>query len=197
MSQSSTNIENLEVRPRIGATQEEASTSGGMLILQATGPNEAKRAETVYQGIMAYLPTFIKKSIPPNLTDDELDGITSYFSIPHDKVDTRLALRGDQLYLPLIENNFAVHDLTPGYTLVYVEVFTYGMRLPLFSFVNNYLISINRALGQLTPIGGWLNVTIFEIICRICGVEPTVSLFSALFFISHTSFQTTFTTRRK
>ncbi|GAA0185078.1 hypothetical protein LIER_32366 [Lithospermum erythrorhizon] len=71
------------------------------------------------------------------------------------------------------------------------------MRLSFSSFVNNLLMSINRAPGQLAPISGWLNVTIFEVACHMCGVEPTVSLFSAIFTVSHTPFQTTFTTRRK
>ncbi|GAA0183388.1 hypothetical protein LIER_30807 [Lithospermum erythrorhizon] len=71
------------------------------------------------------------------------------------------------------------------------------MRLPFPSFVNNLLISINQAPGQLVPISGWLNITIFEVASRMCIIKPTFSLFSALFTSSHTPFQTTFTTRRK
>ncbi|GAA0166951.1 hypothetical protein LIER_21994 [Lithospermum erythrorhizon] len=71
------------------------------------------------------------------------------------------------------------------------------MRLSFSSFVNNLLITINRAPGKLHPISGWLNVTIFEVACRRYGVEPTVSLFFALFSISHTPFQTKFLSRRK
>ncbi|GAA0167647.1 hypothetical protein LIER_22530 [Lithospermum erythrorhizon] len=48
------------------------------------------------------------------------------------------------------------------------------MRWPFSSFVNNLLIA-----------------------CRMYSVQPTVSLFSALFSVSHKSFQTTFTTRHK
>ncbi|GAA0150870.1 hypothetical protein LIER_09714 [Lithospermum erythrorhizon] len=69
------------------------------------------------------------------------------------------------------------------------------MRLPFFSFLNYFLITISRAPGQLNPIGGWLNVTIFEVTCRIAGVEPFVSLFSALFTVTHEDFQTTFRAR--
>ncbi|GAA0183389.1 hypothetical protein LIER_30808 [Lithospermum erythrorhizon] len=104
---SENNIDNFEVHSRVGANQEEASISGGMPILQATSPvnhgpatwsagvanptrtppdpSEDERGEAPYLGIMASLPTLIKKSIRLNLTDDQLDGITSYFSIPHDK----------------------------------------------------------------------------------------------------------------
>ncbi|GAA0176170.1 hypothetical protein LIER_29213 [Lithospermum erythrorhizon] len=66
------------------------------------------------------------------------------------------------------------------------------MRLPFFRFVNYLLTTLNRAPGQLLPIGGWLNITIFEVACRMGGVEPTVSLFSALFSVSHKSFETKF-----
>ncbi|GAA0139564.1 hypothetical protein LIER_01082 [Lithospermum erythrorhizon] len=69
------------------------------------------------------------------------------------------------------------------------------MRLPFSSFVNNLIITLNRATGQLNPIGGWLNVTIFEVACKIAGVEPSVSLFSALFNITHENFQNTFRAR--
>ncbi|GAA0181358.1 hypothetical protein LIER_30232 [Lithospermum erythrorhizon] len=70
------------------------------------------------------------------------------------------------------------------------------MRLPFSKFVNNLLISINRAPGQLNLTGGWLNVTIFEVACRIAGVELSVSLFSALFTVTREDFQTTFRARR-
>ncbi|GAA0172206.1 hypothetical protein LIER_26073 [Lithospermum erythrorhizon] len=71
------------------------------------------------------------------------------------------------------------------------------MRLPFSLFLNNLLTTINRAPGQLLPIGGWLNVTIFEVACRMCSIEPTISLSSALFSISHKSFQTKFSTLAK
>ncbi|GAA0138689.1 hypothetical protein LIER_00386 [Lithospermum erythrorhizon] len=181
MSQSSSHVNDFVVRPRAREVQKEVSLSEVMPILQATGPLReedpnsnpsvqevgashphlatpnpcvAERAEAAYQGIMSSLPSFVKKSVPPNLTDDQLDGITTYFSTPHDKIDTHLALEGEQLYIPHIENNSSDPDLRPGYTSVYVEAFTFEMRLPFSRFLNNLLISINRAPGQLAPIGG-------------------------------------------
>ncbi|GAA0140976.1 hypothetical protein LIER_02224 [Lithospermum erythrorhizon] len=180
MSESSSNVEAFVVRPST-EDHEEASISEGMPVLQATGssaepiipavkttispptptnPTEAERAEAIYQDIMASLPTFVKKSIPPNLTDDQLDGITTYFSIPHDRVDTRLTLRTEQLYLPHIVNDSSDPDLTLGCTSVYAEAFSYGMRLRFPLFVNNLLISINRAPGQLAPIESLISVII-------------------------------------
>ncbi|GAA0157591.1 hypothetical protein LIER_14828 [Lithospermum erythrorhizon] len=118
MSQSSeNNVDNFEVRQRTEANQEEASISGGMLVFHVTepanqgsanlvpiapnvvaptlvsapmGPNVAAREEAAYQGIMASLPTFVKK---------------------HNS-----RLRGEQLYLPHIEEKSSDPNLTPDYT---------------------------------------------------------------------------------
>ncbi|GAA0150109.1 hypothetical protein LIER_09120 [Lithospermum erythrorhizon] len=132
--------------------------------VQSSTPAAVERAETAYQGIMASLPTFFKKYSPSPITLDQLDGFSTYFSIPVDKVDTRLPLPGDQVILPRIEADSIDPDLTLGYTAVYVESFSYGIRLPFL------------------PL--------------IARVEPLVSLFSALFTVTHEDFQTTFRARR-
>ncbi|GAA0168192.1 hypothetical protein LIER_22962 [Lithospermum erythrorhizon] len=175
MSQSSKNqVDNFELRPRTEADQAEASISGGMLIIplaeplaqvplpQNTEPAnpilhanvvEATRAEEAYQGMMASVPTFVKESTPPDLTDDQLDNITTYFSIPLEKVDTHLALPRESLYLPHIEESSTDPDLTFGYTSVYIETFSFGMRLP-FSFGMRIPFSPNRhkpSPGPITP----------------------------------------------
>ncbi|GAA0151669.1 hypothetical protein LIER_10344 [Lithospermum erythrorhizon] len=156
--------ENFELRPCGEANQVEASVSGGMPILHPDRPtnptlqtapvnpfvitvpegvrDKAARAEKAYQG-MASFPTFVKNFTPPGLTDDQLDGITSYFSIPLEKVDTRLALPHEQFYLPHIEEGSYDPDLTFGYTSIYVEAFSYGMQLSFSRFVNDLLITIN------------------------------------------------------
>ncbi|GAA0186845.1 hypothetical protein LIER_34133 [Lithospermum erythrorhizon] len=139
MSQTSeNNIENFEVCSLVGENQEEASISGGMLVLQVTGPanpgsanpvpivqgvgaanpvssppdpNEATRAEAAYQCIIASLPTFVKKSTPHYITDDQLDGFTTYFSIPYDKLDTHIPFPGEQLFRFCIEEGSSDPDL--------------------------------------------------------------------------------------
>ncbi|GAA0160142.1 hypothetical protein LIER_38982 [Lithospermum erythrorhizon] len=96
MSQSSENqADNFVLCPRGEADQDEDSISGGMPLIQIGGPlnqitlqqpepenptpprvtvegaiEEAARTENPYQGIMASLPTFLKNSTPPYLTDD-------------------------------------------------------------------------------------------------------------------------------
>ncbi|GAA0184020.1 hypothetical protein LIER_31334 [Lithospermum erythrorhizon] len=90
MYESSSNVEAFVVYPGT-EVHEEASISEGMLVLQATGssvepiipvvettvpppspgnPTEAERGEAAFQGIMASLPTFVKNSLHPDLTDD-------------------------------------------------------------------------------------------------------------------------------
>ncbi|GAA0143361.1 hypothetical protein LIER_04061 [Lithospermum erythrorhizon] len=165
MSQCSENhVDEFVARPHEKENEGEVSISGGMLVIRVEGPanqtllallvetptpipqnpdEEVARAEMAYQGMMASLPTFVKNSTPPNLSDDQLDGITSYFSIPITKVDTRLALPGEQLYLPRIEEDSEDPDMMFGYTSVYVEAFSFGMRLPFSRFVNDLLITLN------------------------------------------------------
>ncbi|GAA0161438.1 hypothetical protein LIER_17751 [Lithospermum erythrorhizon] len=115
--------------------------------IQSVTPAAAERAEASYQCIVTSLPTFIKKSLPSQITLDHLDGFLTYFFIPFDKVDTRLEFHGDQVILPRIEAKSMDPDLIPGYTAV---------------------------------------------VCRIAGVEPSVSLFLALFTETHENFQTNF-----
>ncbi|GAA0169023.1 hypothetical protein LIER_23593 [Lithospermum erythrorhizon] len=105
---------------------------------------------------------------------------------PSNPVDLDVAARADAGYQANITPN------TPGYTIVYEESFSFGIRLPFSNFINNLLVTINRSPGQLSLIGGWLKVTMFEVACRIVGVEPRVSLFAALFSVTHDNFQTFF-----
>ncbi|GAA0173569.1 hypothetical protein LIER_27157 [Lithospermum erythrorhizon] len=50
------------------------------------------------------------------------------------------------------------------------------MRLPFSDFVNDLLVHINRAPGQIHPCG-WINITIFQVTCQIARVQATVPLF--------------------
>ncbi|GAA0146107.1 hypothetical protein LIER_06136 [Lithospermum erythrorhizon] len=61
------------------------------------------------------------------------------------------------------------------------------MRLPFSEFVNRLLEHVNRAPGQIHPIG-WLNITIFQVACSIAEVEATVPLFASLFSTKHRVF---------
>ncbi|GAA0168204.1 hypothetical protein LIER_22972 [Lithospermum erythrorhizon] len=133
-----------KVHPSSMANQEEASIRGGMPILQTVGPsnptpieqadpNEAARAEASYQGIKTSLPTFVKKSTYSNRRT--IGRIPNIFSIPLDVVDMRLPLMGEHLFIPHIEEGSADPNLTPSYSSVYVEEFSFGILLAFSSFV--------------------------------------------------------------
>ncbi|GAA0167019.1 hypothetical protein LIER_22046 [Lithospermum erythrorhizon] len=63
------------------------------------------------------------------------------------------------------------------------------MRLPFSMFVNELLQHINRAPGQIHPIG-WLNITIFQVACKKAGIQATVPLFASLLTSKHRSYDT-------
>ncbi|GAA0150405.1 hypothetical protein LIER_09354 [Lithospermum erythrorhizon] len=83
--------------------------------IQSSTPAAAETVEMAYQGVMASLPAFLKKSLPSQITLDQLDGFSTYFSIPFDKVHTCLPLPGNQVILPRIEADSTDPDLTPSY----------------------------------------------------------------------------------
>ncbi|GAA0157072.1 hypothetical protein LIER_14415 [Lithospermum erythrorhizon] len=68
------------------------------------------------------------------------------------------------------------------------------MRLPFSMFVNDLLGNVNRALGQIHPIG-WLNITIFHVACSIAGVQPIVPLFASLFTSKHRPYDASFASK--
>ncbi|GAA0162188.1 hypothetical protein LIER_18334 [Lithospermum erythrorhizon] len=143
--------DNFLLRPCMVADQAEASISGGIPLIQIGGP-------------LIQVP-LSQQSKPANLTPRK--STVEATRAKKACQDTRLALLREQLYLPCIEENSTYPDLTFGYTSVYVEAFSYGIRLPFSPIINNLLTTINRAHCQLLPLGGWLNVTIIEVACRI------------------------------
>ncbi|GAA0187315.1 hypothetical protein LIER_34603 [Lithospermum erythrorhizon] len=69
------------------------------------------------------------------------------------------------------------------------------MRLPFIIFVNNLLEHLNRAPGQIHPIG-WLNITIFQVAYKIARVQETISLFGSLFSAKHRPYDTSLGAKR-
>ncbi|GAA0152692.1 hypothetical protein LIER_11109 [Lithospermum erythrorhizon] len=82
-------------------------------------------------------------------------------------------------------------SLSPGWTSVYIEFFTYGVRFPFSLFTNELLIALNRDLGQICPLG-WLCIIVFHVICKIIRVELNLPLFTHLYTVSHTGNFTSF-----
>ncbi|GAA0167631.1 hypothetical protein LIER_22517 [Lithospermum erythrorhizon] len=63
------------------------------------------------------------------------------------------------------------------------------MSLPFSEFVNDLLSYLNRAPGQIHQCG-WLNITIFQVSCKIAKVQAIVPLFGSLFSTKHRPFDT-------
>ncbi|GAA0158955.1 hypothetical protein LIER_15852 [Lithospermum erythrorhizon] len=58
------------------------------------------------------------------------------------------------------------------------------MRLPFSGFVNDLLENLNRTPGQIHPIG-LLNITIFQVACKIAIIQATIPLFGSLLSANH------------
>ncbi|GAA0150763.1 hypothetical protein LIER_09628 [Lithospermum erythrorhizon] len=63
---------------------------------------------------MDSLPSLIRNSLPTTVTNENLDEFATYFSIPPDMVETRLASPGDQLILRRIDVGTCDPDFTPN-----------------------------------------------------------------------------------
>ncbi|GAA0142239.1 hypothetical protein LIER_03185 [Lithospermum erythrorhizon] len=154
MSQSSDNqADNYELHARTGPNQTETSRRGEICQLPATVPSIEGPNQSVVPALLS--PCNLEDSVVAARADAAYqDGLATYFSIPPDKEETRLALPGDQLILPRIDVGTSDSNFTPGYTAVYAKAFSYGMRLPFSNFVNNLLITINRAPDEADGIYG-------------------------------------------
>ncbi|GAA0153111.1 hypothetical protein LIER_11425 [Lithospermum erythrorhizon] len=126
MSHSSeTQPDNYELRARTDPHHTETSRAGELNQLAVpvsltsdnpVDPAAVARADATYQGIMDSLPSLIKNSLPTTLTNENLDRFATYFSIPPNVVETRLAFPGDQLILLRIDVGTSDPNFTSGYT---------------------------------------------------------------------------------
>ncbi|GAA0171686.1 hypothetical protein LIER_25662 [Lithospermum erythrorhizon] len=66
-----------------------------------------------------------------------------------------------------------------------------GARFPFSLFIDELLVEVNRALGQIRPTG-WLTITIFIVACRMAEINPTAALFFNMNNTSHSRPLTTF-----
>ncbi|GAA0149300.1 hypothetical protein LIER_08514 [Lithospermum erythrorhizon] len=75
------------------------------------------------------------------------------------------------------------------------EAFSFRIRLPFSMFVNDLLKHINRAPGQVHPIG-WLNITIFQVASSIARIQAIVPLFASLYTTKHRPYDTSLAANR-
>ncbi|GAA0153590.1 hypothetical protein LIER_37702 [Lithospermum erythrorhizon] len=125
--------------------------------------------------------------------DSQLWDFKEYFSIPDD-VGIRVPIEGESIMEPIVNKDDTEGAFCPGWTLLFLEAFSFGLRLPFSIFVNDLLEHINKMLGQVHPIG-WLNITIFQVACKLARIQETVPLFASLFTAKHRPFDTFLATK--
>ncbi|GAA0174043.1 hypothetical protein LIER_27515 [Lithospermum erythrorhizon] len=99
------------------------------------------------------IPTIIRDSLPVPFTEEHLRNFRGDFSIPS-SVDMRLPGEGDQVYEPVLDPAATEAPHYPGWTSLYIESMSYGLRFPFSRFVNGLLVMVNRAPGQIRQWDG-------------------------------------------
>ncbi|GAA0170849.1 hypothetical protein LIER_25023 [Lithospermum erythrorhizon] len=94
------------------------------------------------------VPTIIRDSLLVPFSEEDLRGFKRHFSIPS-YVKMRLHGDGDLVFEPRVDPSCSEDPHAPGWTLMYIEYLNYGPRFPFSPFINNLLISVNRALDRL------------------------------------------------
>ncbi|GAA0155553.1 hypothetical protein LIER_13255 [Lithospermum erythrorhizon] len=101
----------------------------------------------------------------------------------------RFPVKVETITKPIVNENDVDEAFCPGWTPLFLVAFSLGLRLPFSLFVNDLLEHMNRAPGQIHPIG-WLNITIFQVACKKARVQATVPLFASLFTSKHKPYDT-------
>ncbi|GAA0140473.1 hypothetical protein LIER_01812 [Lithospermum erythrorhizon] len=132
------------------------------------------------------------KTVPGLITDYQLRQISNHYCIP-DIVKTRIPLEGEIVDTPSTNTDApqgpeVLPDGTPAPifkdTTLFWESFNYGLRLLVSGFVDEVLMSLDRAPGQLMPFD-WLVMSIFQVACLSIGVLPIMAMFSVMYNIIH------------
>ncbi|GAA0163632.1 hypothetical protein LIER_19447 [Lithospermum erythrorhizon] len=77
-----------------------------------------------------------------------------------------------------------MHVPTSRDTTLFWKFLNYGLRLPVSGFVDDVLMTLDCAPGQLMPFA-WLVLTVFQVACLSVGVLPNMAFFSVMYNIIH------------
>ncbi|GAA0175529.1 hypothetical protein LIER_41932 [Lithospermum erythrorhizon] len=166
------------------AIRRPSSTTTGSSSAQPTNPS-SQAAGSAQTGATADktgdAPTasliLIRDSLLASFSNEDHVNFRQYLSIPS-SVDMRLPLEGDQVFEPRVDPSQREGAFARGWTVMYIESLSYGARFPFSPFIDELLLEVNRAPGQLRPIG-WLAITIFIVACKMVNINLTV-LFSSI-----------------
>ncbi|GAA0169342.1 hypothetical protein LIER_40737 [Lithospermum erythrorhizon] len=64
------------------------------------------------------------------------------------------------------------------------QAWIYGLRLPVVGFVEEVLVTLYRAPGQLMTFA-WLLLKVFQVACLVVGVSPNLALFCTIYNVIH------------
>ncbi|GAA0174466.1 hypothetical protein LIER_27851 [Lithospermum erythrorhizon] len=130
------------------------------------------------------------KTIPELITNYQLRQICNYYEVP-DEVKTRIPLGGESVDAPSTKTEAPKEGEPEGTTVstfrvtsLFWEFFNYGLRFPMLGFVEEVLITLDRALGQLIPFA-WLVLAVFQVACLSVGVVPNIVLFNVMYNVLH------------
>ncbi|GJV66319.1 hypothetical protein Tco_1477147 [Tanacetum coccineum] len=134
------------------------------LALPQAEPREQLRRETVGAGVSI-------TSIKCVLTQEHLDAICAKYFVP------------EEVHPQLPSSDATMHERPTGKIGMYTRFFDYAnYRIPFSTFFVSVLTHFRIPFSQLSVFGS-AKVSHFEILCRVCNIEPDVSLFR--YFYTH------------
>ncbi|GJT22408.1 gypsy type transposase [Tanacetum coccineum] len=105
------------------------------------------------------------------LTQEHLDAICAKYFVP------------EEVHPQLPSSDATMHERPTGKVGMYTRFFDYAnYRIPFSTFFVSVLIHFRIPFSQLSVFGS-AKVSHFEILCRVCNIEPDVSLFR--YFYTH------------
>ncbi|GKA92885.1 hypothetical protein Tco_0814810 [Tanacetum coccineum] len=105
------------------------------------------------------------------LTQEHLDAICAKYFVP------------EEVHPQLPSSDATMHERPTGKVGMYTRFFDYAnYRIPFSTFFVSVLTHFRIPFSQLSVFGS-AKVSHFEILCRVCNIEPDVSLFR--YFYTH------------
>ncbi|GJZ11959.1 hypothetical protein Tco_0546718 [Tanacetum coccineum] len=105
------------------------------------------------------------------LTQEQLDAICAKYFVP------------EEVHPQLPRSDATMHERPAGKVEMYTRFFDYAnYRIPFSTFFVSVLTHFRIPFSQLSVFGS-AKVSHFEILCRVCNIEPSVSLFR--YFYTH------------
>ncbi|GJW82834.1 hypothetical protein Tco_0155979 [Tanacetum coccineum] len=107
----------------------------------------------------------------PRLLHQHLDAICAKYLVP------------EEVHPQLPSSDATMHERPAGKVRMYTQFFDYAnYRIPFSTFFVSVLTHFRILFSQLSVFGS-TKVSHFEILCRVCNIEPSVNLFR--YFYTH------------